>query len=176
MGLGPGQGEHHATHRGRARIGPDIEPARDQRGQVQRRPVHQRLDIWVRGSVSVHEREGGNWTGSTVRLELHFLGRGQATSIGHRQQDAIVIRFGTTAEGLQRGSGLHLRIDGLGVLMVVMVQDGLPRVAELGWALLIIGYGRTQVIGRWARDGVARAGSRTDDSDLRGRIIDRHQH
>ena len=76
--LGTGQGQHHAARGGRVHIGPDVQVAGWQGGQVQDNARRERLDVVV--GTGINQRQAGV---ITIGVEANFFGCGQAPGIGY---------------------------------------------------------------------------------------------
>src|SRR6266540_1304852 len=71
------------------------------------------------------------WRLRAIRIQAHFLRRGESRGVRHLEYDAIEIAFSIAANGRDHSRRRAIRVHRIGVRMMVVVQDGLPLAREL---------------------------------------------
>src|SRR5439155_7873501 len=114
----------------------------------------------------------GDWLLLTIRVEPHFLRRGQPGGVSDRENETVRIYFPIAAERRNHGDGRAVRVHRLGMDVVIVMENGLPLAGELTQRLFSVGDGGAQQIDRLTGQWIAHAVGRTGNRDHRRRIVD----
>ena len=129
----------------------------------------------MKNSLIRDVRNRGRRVWPTIRIEPHFPRRRQPLRVRDRQKNPIVVDVDpVAARRLDHGRGHMIGIGHIGMVMIVVMQEHLPSIKQLGIGRLGVAYRRRQVERGWVDRRIESAIHRAGDRHVWWRVVYRH--